>query len=383
MSIILYFFFFCVPEDSNCQYLLDKQLAHYFPEWEARFDSLTFGFRTSQGCLDLLNWYISLDTKLEAELTDWFGLRYRNEYLADYGSHISNHRFEPYFRLWRNFKFLFTITTHYYKGEDEVGTGVFFGGDYLNFFELFVIAEDFDRNFSLKNHPAGAEKIIYKQHPIKVKMNLNRYWSSGHLSLKLDLSNRYRLESTEPDSIQPPSYREKGLHRNFYTRVWQDIGRLRLGFIFNLQYLETDIQNTMRVFSSDIFETITETMIGLRLNDRWRPYLYLTYNHKNAGESVYHLSAVPDSLFDYQRKIYAYLVDLEYHPGGRFVWHFGTQRQFYFNNQPREFAERRINLGFEYRYKRIWFYFVEAMEGDFPTPKWLHNHTYLQLMLSF
>jgi hypothetical protein len=81
--------------------------------------------------------------------------------------------------------------------------------------------------------------------------------------------------------------------------------------------------------------------------------------------------------------VFAYLVDVEFSPGGNFIWHFGTQREFYSNNQGREFRDRRINLGVEYRYKNIWFYLVEAMEGDFPTPKYLHNHTYVHLMLKF
>ena len=96
-------------------------------------------------------------------------------------------------------------------------------------------------------------------------------------------------------------------------------------------------------------------------------------------------SRVPgtDSLFNYQRDVYAYMIDLEFRPGGNFIWHAGMQREFYCNNQGWEYTERRLLIGFEYRYKNVWFYFVEAMEGDFPTPKWMHNHTYIQLMVKF
>ncbi|MBA7552636.1 hypothetical protein ES705_45206 [subsurface metagenome] len=83
-----------VPEDSNSQYLLDKQIIHYFPSWEIHFDSMSGGMRTSQGCLDLLNWYIDLDTKFEVKLSKIFGIRYRNKYLGDYTNHISD-RFIP------------------------------------------------------------------------------------------------------------------------------------------------------------------------------------------------------------------------------------------------------------------------------------------------
>ena len=372
-----------VPEDSNSQYLLDRQIAHYFPSWEIHFDSMSGGIRTSQGCLDLLNWYIDLDTKFEVNLSRILGLRYRNKYLGDYKNHICDHRFEPFFQLKKNLRLLFTITTHYYKGEDELGFGFFLGKDYLNFLEMFIIAEDFDRNFSLQHMYSGEDKIIYKQHPIKLQTHFNKYWDTGHLSLKFDVSNRYRLQSTEPWDVYPRAYIEEGLHRYFYTRFWQDIDKLRLGTIVDLKQSEFCQVDTTRIYNENIFEIIVEPMISYKLTEKWIPNLYLTYNYKTDDDSIHIFSSLEDSLFHYKRDVYAYLIDVEFHPGGNFIWHFGMQRQFYYNNQGEEFTDRRLLLGFEYRYKNIWFYFIEAMEGDFPTPKWLHNHTYVQLMLKF
>lgn len=380
MSIPLFFF---VPEDSNSQYLLDKQIIHYFPSWEIHFDSMSGGMRTSQGCLDLLNWYIDLDTKFEVKLSKIFGIRYRNKYLGDYTNHISDHRFEPFFQVKKNLKLLFTITTHYYKGEDELGIGFFLGKDYLNYLEMFIITENFDRNFSLKDVPPGEDKIIYKRHPIKLKTHFNKYWDTRHLSLKFDVSNRYLLQSTEPWFVFPVAYTEKGLHWCFYARFWQDIDKLRLGTIFDLKQFEFHQFNTTRIFGESISEIIIEPMVAYKLTEKWIPNLYLTYNYKTKDDSIHVFSSLEDSLFHYKRDIYAYLLDVEFHPGGNFIWHFGMQRQFYYNNQGREFNERRLLLAFEYRYKNIWFYFVEAMEGDFPIPKWLHNHIYVQLMLKF
>lgn len=370
-----------VPEDSNSQYLLDKQLDHYFPSWEVWFDSTSGGLRTSQGCLDLLNWYIDIDTKFEVMLAKWLGLRYRNKYLGDYANHISDHKFEPFFQLKKNLRMLFSVSTHYYKGEDELGIGFFLGKDYLNFLEIFIVAEDFDRNFSLKDIPDGPDRIVYKQHPIMLRTHFNKYWHTGHISLKFDVSNRYRLESSLYMPVDP-YYLEKGLHRYFYIRFWQDIKRFRLGGMFDLGQSELYQHDTTGVLDEDVFEIIAEPMIAFKINEKWRPHLYLTYNYKT-DDYIHSTNMIYDSLYNYQRDVYAYLIDVEFHPGGNFVWHFGTQRQFYYNNQGREFKERRINIGFEYRYKNIWFYFVEAMEGDFPTPKWLHNHTYVQLMLRF
>lgn len=381
--IFLLLLFMYAPEDSNCQYLLDKQIAHYFPSWEAQFDSFPGGMRTSQGCLDLLNWYIDFDIKYEVELSRVLGLRYRYKFLGDYGIYINDHRFDPFFRLKHNLRFFFTITTHYYKGEDELGLGFFMGNDYLNYLELAIVAEDFDRNFSLKDVPEGPERIVYQQHPIKLLLHFNSNWKNGHLTCRGDVSNRYRLGSTEIVEIGPPFFRETGLHRFLYTRFWQDIGRWRIGGILDIKESESYQQDQSTALDRVMLEAIIEPMLGCRLTDKWRTYLYLTGNRKTVTDSTHYFSIPGDSIVSYERTIGAYLIDVEFHPGGRFIWHFGMQRQFYWNNQESEFTDRRLNLGFEYRWKNMRFYFVEAMEGDFPTPKWLHNHTYVQLMIIF
>lgn len=374
---------FIVPEDSNGQDLLDKQLSHYFMDWEMCFDSVPAAMRSSQGCLDLRNWYIDLNTKFEVSLSKIMGFRYRNQYFGYYDNHINDHRFEPYFQIRDNLRLLFTITTHYYKGEDELGIGFFIGKDYLNYLEFFVIAEDFDHNFSLQNVQASADKITYWQHPIKFVARFNKYWRTGHLTLHADVSNRYRLQSNEVELGPTPYFQEKGLHRYFYTRAWQDIGKFRIGGICDLRQSEFFSQDTASVFRNDKYELIVEPALCFRLSDKWTPSLYFTYNYKTHNDSLYSRDPGTDSLFDYQRDVYAYMIDLEFRPGGNFIWHAGMQREFYCNNQGREYSERRLLIGFEYRYKNVWFYFVEAMEGDFPTPKWMHNHTYIQLMVKF
>ncbi len=371
-----------VPEDSNYTYLLDKQLAHYFPSWEARFDSLIGGLRTSQGCLDYLHWYIDLETKFEVHLSKILGLRYRNKYLGNYQNHISNHYFEPFFQLRENLRLLLSVAPHYYKGDDEIGTGFFLGRNYLNFLEMFIIIEDFDHNFSLRKMPPGPEKILYKQHPVKLRSIFNTYWETGHLNIKCELTNRYRLQSTEPWDVYPSAYTEKGLHRCFYTRIWQDINRLRIGGIVDIKQSELLRIDTLS-YEEHILEIIAEPMITYRLTEKWIPTLYLSYNYKTEDDSLFYLDAFHDSIVHYKRDVYAYFIDVAFHPGGNFVWHLGTQRQFYYSNKACEFKERRFTLGLEYRHKNIWFYIVEALEGDFPMPNWFHNHTYVQLMLKF
>jgi hypothetical protein len=381
--LLIFFLLQYAPEDSNAHYIMDKQLAHYFPAWDAYYDGATNALRTSQGCLDFWHWYINLETKLEANLASWFGVRYRNRYFGDYDRHVSNHYFEPFFQIRKNLRFLFTVAPHYYKGEDEVGIGFFWGEDYLNYVETFLVLEDFDRNYSYKNFPDGPDKITYATFPIKWQGKLNRYWSTGHLALSAELTNRYFLRSTEHEFTYPPYFVERGLHRSFYTRFWQDIGRVRAGLISDLYVSELYHIDTSQAHTEDIFEILFEPMLAYRITDKWQPALYFTYNYKTEDDSLYSYSTWLDSVVDYQRDIYAYLIDIEFHPGGSFVWHFGMQQQFYENNQGRSMDERRFTLGCEYRYKNVWFYIVEAMEGDFPMPHWLHNRTYVQLMITF
>ncbi len=384
MTIVFFIALYYVPEDSNNQYLLDKQLAHYFIDWEMHYGSFTNGLRTIQGCLDMLSWYISLETKYETKLAGFLGLRYRNVYIGDYANHVSDHRFEPFFELKHNARFLLSITTHYYKGDNELGIGYFIGKDFLNYFEALFVAEDFDRNFSLQDMADGPDKLIYRLHPFKIRSTINQNWNRGHFYMNFTLTNKYDLRSTEPDTaLYHPFYAEQAGKRDLNIRFWQDIERIRLGGIVEFKdskYFETD---TSRQRTHKKAEIIVEPMVAYRLSSKWKPHLYLTYNYKTEYDSLRYFASNYDSIFDYRRDVFAYMFDIEYKPGGRFVWHFGVQQAFYENNQDRRFRDRRLLLGLEYRFKNIWFYLVEAMEGDFPTPKYMHNHTYLHLMLRF
>lgn len=381
--LLIIFLLQYAPEDSNAQYLLDKQLAHYFSSWDAYFDSASNGIRTSQGCLDFWHWYIDLETRLEAELASWLGVRYRNRYIGDYGQHVSNHHFEPYFRLRDNLRFMFTVAPHYYKGEDEIGLGLFLGKDYVNHLETFLIVEDFDRNYSYKNLPDGPDKVIYRTFPVKWQVRANRNWQGGHVALNVELTDRYKLSDTDISFRYPPYFYEEGLHRSLYTRFWQDIGKIRCGLIVDLYTSEFYHIDTTHAQTNDAFEMIIEPMFAYSISNKWRPTLYFTYNYKTEDDSLCIFSSGADSVVNYQRDIYAYLLDMEFHPGGSFVWHFGMQRQFYYNNLDRSFNERRFTIGIEYRHRNVWLYVVEAMEGDFPMPNWLHNRTYAQLAIVF
>jgi hypothetical protein len=372
-----------VPEDSNSQYLLDKQIAHYFESWEVQYDSLYGALRTSQGCLDLLNWYVDLDAKYEVKFGRVIGLRYRNRTYGDYGFDIRDHIFQPFFQLYPDLRLLLSIAPHYYKGEDELGLGFVIGRDYMNYFETLVVAEDFDRNFSLQHDDPGPDKITYRKFPVKFIGRSVINWKSGRCEAAYNISLLYRLQSTEQEFVYPINYSESGRHDYLYLRVWQDIQKFRIGGLVDFQHELFYVQDTITALDRMSTEVIIEPMFGYRFGAKWFPHVYLSYNHKTQDDSTHYFFTGRDSLDHYDRDIYAYLIDVEYHTRGNFVWHVGLQQQFYYNSEGREFLDRRINVGVEYRYKNVWFYFVEAMEGDFPTPKWMHNHTYVQLMLKF
>jgi hypothetical protein len=383
--MILVYVLLCVvaPEDSNSQYLLDEQIKHYFEAWEVHYDSMVGGLRTSQGCLDLLNWYVEVDTKYEVRFGKVIGMRYRNRTYGNYGFNIHDHIFQPFFQLSPSARLLLSIAPHYYKGEDELGIGFSLGKDYVNYFEVLAIAEDFDRNFSLQHDTEGPDKIIYKKFPVKFVGHTVLNWLSGRCEAACDISVLYRLQSTEADEYYPCNFTETGRHDRGYLRFWQDIKSFRIGGLVDVKHELYFKQDTITVLDRKSTEIILEPMFAYRISEKWFPHLYLSYNYKEARDSLFAFHPGYDSLFYYDRNVYAYLIDVEFSPGGNFIWHAGTQREFYFNNQGREFRDRRINLGMEFRYKNVWFYFIEAMEGDFPTPKYLHNHTYIQLMLKF
>jgi hypothetical protein len=365
-----------VAEDSNFHYLMDRQIGRYYPEWEVRNDSIRNGMRTNQGCLDLLNWYIDLELRYEAQLANWLGLRYRNHFLGDYGNHKTDHFFEPFFPIRPDQRIYLSVTTHYYKGENELGIGYFLGRDYVNCLETFIVAENFDRNFSLKQSGTGHDVRTYRMWPIDWRGTITKNWTGSRLNLKWELTVPYKLESTD----DPVTFRETGSRRSFYGRFWKDFSRIRIGATADCRYSATDVIDTSYHFRTARSEILAEPMIGYQITGYWRPTLYLDFNRKSNRDSIF-----------VENNVFAYYIDLEYCPtplrnpdsGGVFVWHIGTQRQYYADNRDQEYRERRINLSLEYRYRNLWFNLHEAMEGDFPTPKYLHNHTYLQMNISF
>jgi hypothetical protein len=212
--------------------------------------------------------------------------------------------------------------------------------------------------------------------PIDWRGTLTKNWTGSRLNLKWEITVPYKLESTD----DPVTYRETGSRRYLYGRFWKDFNRFRIGALAEYRYKTLETTDRSYRFENTYDEILAEPMAGYRLTDRWMPNLYLTFNMKSNEDTML-----------VENRCFAYYFDLEYRPTpprnpdstGVFVWHFGTQRQFFTDNRDRNFRERRLNLSLEYRYKNIWFNLHEAMEGDFPTPKYLHNHTYLQMMLKF
>lgn len=365
-----------VPEDSNYHHVMDQQLSVYLTDWQLRWDSTENGLRTVQGCLDLRYWYLNIDTRFQTDLANWLGLRYRYRNYSFYHRRVQDNYFEPFFRIKPDQRLIISLTTHFYKGDNQFGIGYALGRSYLNYLETFFIAEHLDRNFSLQHEEDGPDKIIYKTFPLVWHTDLTRNWRSGRLGLTLEISNTYDLSATD----HPASYQEKGRRAQIDLSLRQDIKRSRLNLWYRAenQWLNrTDSLFAGAFTASESFHFV-HAGYGYRLNDRWRPTVYLTYNTVKVEDDTSHLT----------NRVWAYLLDVEYRTPWRFMpgaWlvTFGVQQEFYHDTNERNFKERRFNLNLEYRYHKIWFRFMEAMEGDWPMPKNLHNHTYLQLLLGF
>lgn len=358
------------PEDSNCHYVMDQQLAYFKPDWEMMFDSTGSGMRCSQGCLDIRNWYIDLELRHQAMLSRLLGLRYRNHYRGDYEDHVTDHFFEPFFPLGRSQYLFFSITVHYYKGEDDLGIGHVWGDDYLNRWENFIVVENFDRNFSVQSVANGYENRVYDvpRFPVKWWSDLHLSWDRGFLHAGARVGPEYRILSTDPDH----NYQEEGSDNTADLRLHHEVGRCLCGYRMTALMRSRDIQDSARTSSVNITDLLAEPMLGYGLSEKWELSGYFTYNYK-----------VEEDTARYERNTWSIMAEAWFRPGGSLSWRFGAQQQYCETTLRDGFWERRLLVGLEYRTPKIWFYLVEALEGDWPIPKTPHNHTYVQVMYRF
>ncbi len=376
--MLILFLLSFVPEDSNYHHVMDQQLIVYLTDWQVRWDSTENGLRTVQGCLDLRYWHLDIDTRFQTDIAPWIGLRYRYRNYGFYNRRVDNNYFEPFFPIKPGQRLFISVTTHFYKGDNQFGLGYSFGRTYLNHLETFLIAEHLDRNFSLQHEEDGPDKIVYSMFPLVWHTELIQNWRTGRLGLAFEVSNTYRLASTD----HPASFWEKGRRTMASFSFRQDIRRSRFTAWYNMEDRWL-IRSDSTFTGSNGFTTaegfhFIHTGYGYKINDRWRPTAYLTYNTNRAED---------DTAYN-KTNVWAYMLDVEY----RTPWHFmpgawivtfGTQQEFYTDTGAREFHERRFNVNLEYRYNKFWFRFMEAMEGDWPMPGNIHNHTYVQMMLTF
>lgn len=171
------------PEDKCEIYLVDMNIAKFYPDWELAYDSVPQGFRTSHGCLDLIKWYAFYEAKLIFPLYKNFGARYFYKRIDDYGINYYQHRIEPYLRF-KNLWLFLEAVPYFYKYNDEAGIGIGYIKNWLNYIEFFFILKDFDRNFASRFTEEGEELMLYSQVPFRFEIKARKV--SERIRLKLN-----------------------------------------------------------------------------------------------------------------------------------------------------------------------------------------------------
>ncbi len=179
------------PEDKCELYLLDMNIAKFLREWELAYDSISSAFRSSQGCLDLIKWYDVYEAKFIFPMYKNFGARYRYRRIDDYGINHYEHRIEPYLKL-NNLWLFLEIIPYFYKYSDEVGFGVGYIKNWLNYVEFFIGFKDFDRNFASRFTPPGPDLMVYYQIPFRFQL----YISKINERLRLKIKHSFTTQGT-------------------------------------------------------------------------------------------------------------------------------------------------------------------------------------------
>ncbi|HIE05956.1 MAG TPA: hypothetical protein EYP58_04055 [bacterium (Candidatus Stahlbacteria)] len=366
--ILFLLFLLYEPEDSNNMYLIDQMLVVPEEQFIVAYDSAVSGLFTTQGCLDLMNWYIKLDIKHDAWLSSWLGLRYRYRKIGDYDRSADEHRFEPTFKIGKQNLHLMIIP-RYYKGGDEIGIGYSTGSDYLNYLQLFLSVPDFDRNFSLRDTPDSLPRYKYKRFPIRLSLELRRRWGVGYFKF---IINRI-LPSFQIWEGQE-SIRSDEFGYSAYLTSWH--GRFNLGFAadYNVQN-ERNFDMVARVFNGDSLSWFeVQPWVGFRISKRWTVFF------RYRVETKWH----KDDLSDYHREGNSQYLDIHYRMSDHYLWHFGYQGEYLESGMLKIVNNHRFVVGLEYDFNRGRFVLWEGIEADRP---WriarFHNHTYLSFLVNF
>ncbi len=198
--------FFCLfsyvqPSDTNVYGQVNANIAQFSRYWEYVYETSSSGFRTSQGCLDHSGWYQLYELKTQAKFTSNFSLRYSFQMLRHYEDTITDHRFEPTLRLYKNLYAHMLIIPYYKKYHNELGLGLSWRDENHNWLAVYGIAKKFDHNFSLIPFKPGPQRDPFERIPLELELDA-RYatdWLRFRLHADIDAPSHQYLDW--PDSL--------------------------------------------------------------------------------------------------------------------------------------------------------------------------------------
>lgn len=277
--IFSFFLIMAVPEDSNELYLMDMNWTTFPSEWDLAYDSSLFAFRSTQGCLDLIRWYIVYEIKFRYPLYKGFGVRYSYYEKDDYDEVIKRHRIEPFLKLKGNYFGHLMVTPNFGKIEDEIGAGISWFPDPLNYWEFFFIVKDFDNNFSLQRTRTGEEKDLYTDLAYPYKLTLEFRKEFKYFRVK----NYTEYVTTAKKELQDPEN-----HRTKYFSSYRGYGRIEtkpmermmIGTVWEYNGSEEKSEFTDSVTSDTLRKWMVEPYLSFFFTDKWELNIQFRFTEK-------------------------------------------------------------------------------------------------------
>lgn len=368
------------PEDICEIYLMDMNIAKFSPSWELAYDSVTSGFRTSQGCLDLKKWYQFYEIKFSSPLYKNFGVRYKYLRLDDYGINKAIHRVDPYLQINKDIWLFLTITPNFLKRDDEIGAGIGHRENELNYIELFFILRNFSHNFGLIKTRPGPEYDPYHKFPYKFLLRTRRVWDWFRIKSSTEFVTKAKKVYVNPADPKTEIFNSFGgetrIELSPFSNLW--IGTM-INFYKNFSNLH--IFNKDYLAYDSLSYAYIEPFLDLKLNEKYKFIFEYTYTIKtrNTDTSSYFRNWWGvKGLFNF-KLLRPWII------GGIGYQH--TTRETYLNNKLLKEGpvpkQNRLLLTLEFRFPSGAFLVIkEGIELDGGW-RWIlrrpHNHTYVQL----
>ena len=373
----LFFIIFLIKrwpqEEENIYHVMDMYFANFPYTWDLQYNRTEIGFRTSQGCLDLERWLILYEGKIEYMFLDWFTVFYRYEKIENYHINIEKHTFSPSFKFYKNYFLSFKLIPYYLKRMNLWGVGILknpYGDNYMG---VFFRAKHLDNNFSFKDTPSGPSKILYSKFPLGFEIDGKLTKDRSYVEFNVEKyypSERY-IDS--PDTFWSTVQKEL----NLKIRTNLNIKNFDMG-----GYLNYSLEDTT------FFDIDTVQSNYHRFKELYtEPYIDYSIKKVKFGTGItYNYKRILKKDTTYIRYWYSPFIRVIYSPFDFLSIHTGFQKQPFWrdlNSEIREFTQKRLFIGFEFKLKNARFIVYEGIEADKLPPLkkfwFFHNHTYVSL----